>query len=271
VRAFLCHKDNEGVFEKNVKRKGVSTSLIRSNEEHLHLLPMAGLYELTFFRARALEKVLTFLRERNASFGVHLPFVFRYSKVHPLPTSLFESERLDTFEVNLFASLFSRQIGAEYVVVHFPTAQQREDWLEDRTILHECVEHLVKLNEILPVRIENVYMNDRFHNSQDYNWLCFETNAKLCVDVGHLLIDSQIYGFDPVRFIDNVSTHVAEFHIYYADWETYRRCHHAPWGESRDFLRVLDFLRDFDADFVIEPSNDCVEGLEKLLDYWEGL
>jgi len=262
VWTLLCNKDSGGVL----LRKGVSTSIIRSRPDLLETLPQADVYELGFFKMEDLERVLHFFSGRH--FGVHAPFVYRYVDRHPNPTSLNEEKRWDTFSVNRRCADLSKKIGADYVVVHFPNAVQKENWL---FIYEEVEREFSELATLARVRVENVYGNDHFHSAKDYRIFLENTGCKMCVDVGHLLLDAEIYHLSPVKFIEELSDLIEEFHVYYADFETYRRCHDAPWGELKDFFEILEFIRGMDVDFVIEPTPECSEGLEKLLEYWRDL
>lgn len=244
-------------------RKGISTSIIKSNTKFLDQLPKANLYELGFFESKDLETILEFFHGK--SFGIHSPFVYRYADHHPMPTSLDKNSRENTFEVNKRCAELAKKIGAEYIVVHFPNTMQKENWI---FLLKEAKNAFLALNEIIEVRIENVYGNSCFHHAIDYLNFLRNTKCGMCIDIGHLLIDSEIYGFSPLRFIEELSEQIVEFHIYYADLETYKHCHHAPWGESMVFHEVLKIIRDFDVDFVLEPTPDCVDGLERLFEYW---
>ncbi len=252
------------------KRKGISTSTIRANILKIHELPLMELYELTFFQKQDLDILKEFLEKRGKSFGIHLPFVFRYASVHPNPTSLDKNLRNDTYVVNIEGARFAKSFGAEYVVVHFPNAKQKEAWKDVYGIVMESLEHFYELNKIIETRIENVYMNDYFHSADDYLFVLKETGCTMCLDIGHLLIDSEVYNFDPVSFIEKLADLITEFHIYYADPRTYEECHHAPWGDSFNFNRVLDVIKEFDGvDFVAEPSNDCPKLLFKLMEFLE--
>lgn len=251
------------------KRKVVSTSLIRANIDKLNELPDSQSYELTFFKEYDLERLLDFLKNKDATFGLHAPFVYRYAEIHPFPTSLNRMLRYDTYQKNISCALLGKNIGAEYIVVHFPSAKQSENWIKDKSVLKDAISHITEINQILPVRIENVYMNDYFYNPEDYISIAKETNTTLCIDIGHLLIDSEIYNFNPIKFIDKCKDFIDEFHVYYADLEIYSQCHHAPWGDSKQFHDLLSFIKDFQCDFTIEASNDCKDGLDKLLNYVE--
>jgi len=170
--------------------------------------------------------------------------------------------------VNKKCAELARKIGAEYMIIHFPNALQKENWL---SVYREVEREFSELAGVISVRVENVYGNDHFHSAEDYRTFLENTGCKMCVDIGHLLLDAEVYGFSPIEFIEKLSDFVEEFHIYYADFETYKKCHHAPWGESKEFLEVLEFIKDFDADFVLEPTPECEEGLEKLFEYWRDL
>ncbi|WP_448376569.1 sugar phosphate isomerase/epimerase family protein [Fervidobacterium sp.] len=259
------------MHNKMIKRKGISTSIIRADIEKLNFLPDAELYEFTFFKPEDIEILKRFILERKKPFGVHLPFVFRYAQLHPHPTTLDDKLRKDTYDVNIKSALFARELGAEYVLLHFPSAKQKESWRKNVGLVEEVISHLDELNNILSVRIENVYMNDDFHSAFDYLYILKEIGCTMCVDVGHLLLDSEIYEFNPVNFIEVLSDYISEFHIYYADMETYTKCHHAPWGDSEKFQELLRVIKDFNVDFVIEPSNDCPERLQQLMSFWEGI
>jgi len=255
-----------------MKRKGISTSIIRADIEKIDSLPSADLYELTFFKSCDIDKLKKFLSKRGKPFGIHLPFVFRYLLTHPQPTTLDDVVRNDTYDTNLESAQIAKKLGAEYVILHFPSAKQKDSWKNNHKLFEECIEHIEKLNGIVNVRIENVYMNDDFHSAEDYIWVLKESKTKMCIDIGHLLIDSKIYSFDAAEFIEKLADYTVEFHIYYADIVTYEKCHHAPWGDSKEFRKLLEILYQFDnVDFVIEPSNDCPEKLPLLLNFWEGL
>uniref|UniRef100_A0A7C5VL77 Sugar phosphate isomerase/epimerase n=1 Tax=Fervidobacterium thailandense TaxID=1008305 RepID=A0A7C5VL77_9BACT len=256
---------------KKKRRKIVSTSLIRADVERLQTLPSSEFYELTFFKPEHLEKVLTFLKSRNASFGVHCPFIYRYAAVHPHPTSLNKDFRKDTFEKNELCANLSKKIGAEYMVIHFPNAHQKECWKDYGEVLSEVLDHIGTLNEMIEVRLENVYGNDDFHKPEDYIWIARETGTTLCIDVGHLLLDHEIYGVRPVDFILKCEQYISEVHLYYADTETYKRCHHAPWGDSKVFFQVLDVVKELNCDITLEAGPDCSEGLEHLFEFFESL
>lgn len=256
---------------KKRRRKIVSTSLIRANVKRLQTLPCSEFYELTFFKPEDLEHVLAFLKSRNARFGVHCPFIYRYVAVHPHPTSLNRTLRKDTFEKNELCADLSKKIGAEYMVLHFPNAHQKERWKEHRKILSEVLEHIGKLNQMIEIRLENIYGNDDFHKPEDYVWIARETGTTLCIDVGHLLLDFENYGIRPVDFIRKCEQYISEVHLYYADTETYRRCHHAPWGDSKVFFEILDVVKELDCDITLEAGPDCSEGLERLFEFFESL
>jgi len=260
-----------GLLKKKMKRKCISTSLIRANKELIYTLPYAKHYELTFFKSEDIEIIQRFLNERNSTFGIHAPFIFRYKEIHPNPTSLNDELRDDTFKKNIECAHLAKNMGAQYIVIHYPNAMQKEDWRAEKKVVDSSTKHLTELREIIDIRIENVYFNDSFHSAEDFSWLLKESNATLCLDIGHLLLDSEQYEFDVVKFIDTLEEYISEVHIYYADIETYQKCHHAPWGDSKEFLRLLDRIRYLDCDFTIEASNDCKSGLEKLFEYWEGL
>lgn len=252
------------------RRKGISTSTIRANILRIDELPLAELYELTFFQKKDLDKLKEFLEKRGKPFGIHLPFVFRYASVHPNPTSLDRTLRNDTYTVNIKSARFAKSFGAEYVVAHFPNAKQKEAWKDVYDIVIESLEYFYELNKIIETRLENVYMNDYFHSADDYLFVLKETGCTMCLDIGHLLIDSEIYAFDPVSFIEKLQDFITEFHIYYADLKTYEECHHAPWGDSLNFRRVLEVIKGFEnVDFVAEPSNDCPNLLSRLIKFLE--
>ncbi len=250
-------------------RKGLSTSIIRANIEKIDQLPPVAHFELTFFDSEDIDELVNFLKHRKSTFGIHAPFVYRYAQIHPQPTSLDSSMRQDTLAKNLDCVKLARRLGAEYVVVHFPNACQRENWL---CIYDTVVEELSKLNNSeIQVRIENVYGNDFFHTAENFQQLLQETGLKMCVDIGHLLIDSQLYGIDPIKFVEKLKAHIAEFHIYYADLVEYKRCHHKAWKDEKGFIDLLEYIREVDADFILEPSPECLEEFEKLMAYLENL
>ena len=254
-------------------RKGISTSMIRANIEKIETLPVSSHYELTFFKQQDVETVLNFLKKRNATFGIHAPFIYKYKETHPFPTHLLEDLRIDTYITNVFCGKFAKNIGAEYIVIHFPNAKQKDNWKKEK-IVNQAINHIVNLNRIIETRIENVYLNDYFHNPQDYVWLAKETNTRLCIDIGHLLIDTEYYMLDPIDFLNQTIEYTKEYHLYYADIETYNKCHHAPWGDSLQFKKILELIaqvKKLDIDLVIEPSNDCPNELSKLLEYWEAV
>lgn len=254
-----------------MRRKVVSTSLIRADVNRLAELPHAEHYELTFFKEADLPVVLDFLISKGATFGLHAPFIYRYVAKHPHPTTLDDSLRRDTYEKNRKCALLAKRVGAEYVVVHFPTAKQFDDWRSRREILDEVVREYASLNEIVPVRLENVYMNRYLYQPEDYRFFVECTGTTLCLDIGHLLIDSEVFGFSALEFLEKCEDIVSEVHVYYADVTTYERCHHAPWGESSTFLQLLEVVRDLDCDVTIEAGPDCPEGLGKLMSFFESL
>ncbi len=246
-------------------RKGLSTSIIRANISKIDQLPDFDHYELTFFKFEDIEKILDFLTKKRASFGVHAPFVYRYAQIHPQPTSLDPYLRRDTFEKNLECVNLAKRINADYVVIHFPNAEQKENWL---SIYDQVVSEFSSFSqENFQVRIENVYGNNYFHSANDFKDFLEKTKLKMCLDIGHLLIDSEIYGFDHIKFVEELEPYIAEFHIYYADKINYVKCHHKAWEEERKFLQLLELIREMKADFVLEPSPECLEDFEKLLEY----
>ncbi len=253
-----------GIFLKKVK--GISTSFVRANVDKLHTIPHFERYELTFFRDNDLPALKEFLASRKASFGLHAPFVYRYVNHHPYPTSLDKELRRDTFYKNFQCLKFAESLGADYVVVHFPTALQKENWYSD---YFEIIDEFKTLKECAKVqlRIENVYGNDFFYNCREYKDFLKKTELKMCLDIGHLLLDCNYYKFDPLEFIYFLKDFIVEFHIYYASFETYHTCHHKAWSTDFLFLEILDVIKDFDAEFVLEPSPECLEDFEKALEY----
>ena len=245
-------------------RKGISTSWILSNSDLLYDLPKAELYELGFFKSKDLPKIREFLGKREASYGIHAPFIFSFDG-HPALTSTIEKQRVKNMMIMEKCASFSEKFGAEYMIVHFPNAEQKENWLY---LLPSVSDFLVNLNKKLNIRIENVYGNEYFHDSEDYLAFLRDVNLPLCLDIGHLLLDSQIFGFDPIKFVNRISEYIAEVHIYYADSNVYKKCHHKPWGESEDFLNALNILRELDADFVIEATPQCPDGFDQLMNFW---
>ncbi len=248
-------------------RKGVSTSIIKSNIDLLHKLPDADLYELGFFNAEDLDRIKSFINQKNTSFGIHCPFVYRFPR-HPHLTSMDNAKRKKTMEIIEKCAILSKDLKAEYIVVHFPDSYQNENWL---MLLDYIKSFLSHINHIIPVRIENVYFNKYFHSYRDYLRFFEDTEFTFCVDIGHLLMDAEYFRFNPLEFIKKTKNFISEFHIYYADIRSYKKCHHKPWKEDENFLRILNFIKSFDCDMVIEPTPYCNEGLDKLLIYWRNL
>ena len=245
-------------------RKGISTSWILSNSDLLDTLPKAELYELGFFKSKDLPKIREFLERRKASFGVHAPFIFSFDG-HPALTSTFERQKKKTMMIMEKCASFSKEFGAEYMIIHFPDVKQKEDWLHS---LPNVSDFLINLNGKLNVRVENVYGNEYFHSANDYAAFLKDTNLPLCLDIGHLILDSQLFGFDPMKFIDKVYEYIIEMHLYFANLEAYKKCHHKPWGENENFLNILNALQELDADFVIEATPQCPDGFDQLMNFW---
>lgn len=237
-----------------MRRIGVSTSVIRSDfrliNYYIRKFNFANLFEFGFINPMYVHNIYVL---KNKSIGVHSPFVFKLNG-HPMLT---RSNYFETYSKILKSAYFAKNIGAEYLIVHYPDTLQNEDWKGNEILLYE-------LNKIIKIRLENTYGNKFFYSEVDYKRICGNLNLKLCVDIGHLMLDDRI---NPIKFIDTLSDYIEEFHIYFANKLTYNLCHHKPWENDKNYLDLLEYIKNFEADLVIETTPECGENLDKLLNF----
>ncbi|MBZ4650778.1 sugar phosphate isomerase/epimerase [Thermosipho sp. (in: thermotogales)] len=237
-----------------MQRLGVSTSVVKSDLRMIKYLTekfkFSNLFEIGFIDPKYINNLNVI---KGKSIGVHSPFIFKL-KNHP---KLTHSDYHFTFSKILRSAYFAKQIKSEYLIVHYPDALQNDDWNKNLFLLEE-------LSSIIKIRIENTYGNKFFYSEKDYKNLCQDLNLKLCIDIGHLLLDERI---NPFKFIEFLEEYIEEFHIYYADKKIYKICHHKPWSENKYYIELLKLIMKLDADIVIESTPQCNKDLDKLLKF----
>ncbi|ANQ54458.1 MULTISPECIES: TIM barrel protein [unclassified Thermosipho (in: thermotogales)] len=232
---------------------GVSTSVIRSDFRFLKYF-LEKFEDLDFYELGFLSPLfVNNLFNLKKSFGIHAPFIFKMD-FHPKLTC---NDYHETFRKIRQSAFMAKYLSAKYLIVHYPDTLQLQDWKDNFKLLDE-------LKGIIKIRIENTFGNKYFYAAKDYKFLCEELGLTMCIDIGHLLLDERINPFD---FIEELSDFVEEFHVYYADDKTYKKCHHLPWSDNEKYINLLNFIKEFDVDIVIEATPDC-KGLDRLLNFW---
>jgi sugar phosphate isomerase/epimerase len=112
-------------------------------------------------------------------------------------------------------------VGAAYVVVHFPTPYTKEATRRvasaemTQAYILQVGEELAELRTVLgvPIFIENMSFNPRFGSATDYRWFLQKfPGLRMCLDLGHAHLSS--HEDDACAFTLTVAPFVSSLHIY---------------------------------------------------------
>ncbi len=177
-----------------------------------------------------------------------------------------------TFRMITETLAHAEDIGAEYIVVHFPTpctdgAGERQATLE--SIAWKSCDQLAELSlkRDMPIHIEGL-VNSPYLNTGFLSQALSEYHLRYCFDAGHMHLASQTNGFDLYEFAAGIAPFVGSVHLWNNrgndDYLTFR---HIPVHPSQDpgkgwadIRRLLEIMR---------PS--CPVILESPLSYPEAL
>jgi sugar phosphate isomerase/epimerase len=152
----------------------------------------------------------------------------------------------------------AREVGADYVVVHFPTVVRGPvdlSGVAPEAARRQAASVAIELSELasragVRLLLENVGPNPCLCRAEHYCELFEQTPAlQMCLDFGHAHVLD--IGEDVYSFTQKVAPFVASIHLYNANPNSYRvGSHHAPSAERTpelgwmDLPRLLKILRE---------------------------
>lgn len=253
---------------------------------NLPLIDRAGLYRAEFVLFEREDKALLsrFIEERKLRFSVHCPLFNPVDPPeHPLLACIMDAdEKRRKYSLELIRTTMEdgASIGAEYAVVHL---QRVSHFSEDDTgalDYRELIDALWRSCETLTlwsdelgidVCVENLFDHSKFHEARSYVevFRAFP-RLSLCLDIGHLDMDSRIFGVDFDGFIDELLPYLRAVHLQNSkggDFREGEKHWKAPVHESQDPLEgwrdIPSILRD-----IVGKKPDCIINFEAWPDYY---
>lgn len=221
---------------------GISTSAIRGDLSKLATLRGYGFrqWEIGFFDARSLPRVMEFVREEGLVYGFHDPLPRPPSFDYPSLTDPDEGKRATTLDSLRRTVETAVKYQALYVVGHLPSViwHPRPGLDEDTimTLAQDSCSWISSWSEEAgtPILLENVGPNPYFYRAESFLEV-FETHPLLrfCLDIGHLHLTALHTRLDPFDFAQKLSPYTDLIHVYNATPETYRLYHHVPVNPSQ--------------------------------------
>ncbi|WP_257348419.1 sugar phosphate isomerase/epimerase family protein [Pseudalkalibacillus decolorationis] len=230
------------------------TKLFRDDMDHIEIGE--------FPSEESFDEFLKLVREHKVSFGLHSPLYRNQSKYDLLEKVQFEPQQAwEQFENEV---RYMANLGAEYVLVHFPYFKKASVENVDITI-EQGLRRLSKLQDkySIPIVCEPKLGLDRspvgiqyLHNFPLEIWETY--NLKLCIDIGDYLLAVGEKALDYISkwrdFIKVAHLHNVEFHGGEYIWVPVHPSHE---GDGKHFCikEILLFLtRCKDVHFVFEHT-----------------
>ena len=234
------------------------------------------------------------IAEHDLALSIHAPLE-RLSWYNAPPTFTFLCEanperRQLSLRMIEETMMHAQDLGAEYVVVHFPSPGT-SNGVDDRTYdeAFEVAWHSAELlsdmgqRYKIPLHIEGFgpspFLNVAFLTKvlTELPWLSY------CFDTGHMHLQSQQFGFDFYEFARDLAPYIGSFHIWNVrKFEDYAAHRHIPfhpsqspeegWGDIERILRIV-LPQNPKGKIIMESSlqypeelggHDVSEGVERM-------
>lgn len=260
--------------------------MVLARAKNLPLFDETGLRraEFVLFDRGDRELLSRFISERKIRFSVHCPL---FNPVDPPENPLLacimdadEERRKCSMQLIRTTMEDGAAMGAEYAVVHLQRVNHfsREDVgaADARTLkdsLWKSCEELCEWIEMLGIGVcvENLFDHSGFYAAESYAEVFREfPRLSLCLDVGHLDMDSRIFGVDFGEFIRELMPYLRAVHLQNSkggDFKAGERHWKAPVHESQDtsegWRDIPGVLRE-----IVGNKPECVINFEAWPDYY---
>jgi len=237
---------------------------------------ICGIEFCNFGEQSEIEKLIRKADEDKYKIGVHFPLnKASYKYRDPLVVALDEEERSEAFEAIEKELKFGREIGIEYMLMHFPkpmpldenlnwelvSFQSSAEWVWQKDYPYEvfkdnCFEAFKKLSELsykhgIQIVLEFDFVNKYLYEGDLLKELLQQySNIKLCLDSARIHVQNKIdKNFDYKKFIKEMAKYTYSLHlsnVKVTDKLEYR--HYPPlntlkaeehWGDTAEFLRII--------------------------------
>ncbi|MBI2854374.1 MAG: sugar phosphate isomerase/epimerase [Chloroflexi bacterium] len=204
------------------------------------------------------------VRSNGLRWSIHSPLVKLDWYPHP-PTWSFlcdfsPEKRALTMKMVAFTVEQAEQMGAEYVVVHFPTPSGLPQEVENnrvkelRDIGRGSCEYLAGLSQRsgIPIHVEGVGLSPLLDAQYLRKLLAEFTTLRYCFDTAHVYLAALQDGLDYYSFAQSMSSCLGSVHIWntrgMADYLTHRHIPVHPSQDPRDgWVDIARVLRALDA------------------------
>jgi len=237
---------------------------------------ITGIEFCNFGEQEEIEKLVRKAREDNYKIGVHFPLnKASYKYRDPLVVALDEGERIEAFKGIERELEFGRDIGIEYLLMHFPkpmpldeslnwaicsfASPAEREWQRDYPydiFKDNCYKAFEKLSELsnkygIQIVLELDFVNKYLYEGGLLKALLEKySNIKLCLDSARIHVQSKIdKSFEFKIFIKDMAKYTYSLHlsnVKVTDKLDYR--HYPPlktlkvedgWGDTAEFLRII--------------------------------
>jgi sugar phosphate isomerase/epimerase len=249
-----------------------------------------SLVELNMIDISDLSEIKQMIVDHDLTVGVHSPLIMHaWYPFTPTASFLLGDAGEDLKELTLrFVSQTledSRDLGAAYVVAHFPKPapadHQQPDWTPQMEVAWDSAARLAQLAEKYQIRVNIEGFGERPFLSTDFLTRVLTTFPALsyCFDVGHIHLAALHGVLDYFDFLRRLAPYIGSVHL----WNTrgpqdYAEYSHLPTHPSQqpasgwaNIPRTVRIIREInpDAIFIFEHSTQFPSPFE--LDYREGV
>ncbi|AVQ98402.1 hypothetical protein OBCHQ24_05045 [Oceanobacillus iheyensis] len=200
-------------------RIGLSGSVIMSDPEKFPLLfskkDISHIEIGEFPSEESFNDFLELVRKKNVTFGLHSPLYRNQSKYDLLEKVQYEPEQAwEQFEVEVN---YMSQVGAEYILVHFPYFKEEQD-IDTSAVIEDGIKRLVLLQEkySTPIVCEpKLGLNKSTFGIRALDNFPIEVwdkyGIKLCIDIGDYLLAT---GDKVMDYIEKWKSHIKVVHLH---------------------------------------------------------
>ncbi len=234
-------------------------------------------FELFNFPPDELPALKRILLSEDLAFGVHAPLV-RPDWYPDPPTVSFlcnvnSEDRKLTMRMIEEAASQAQDIGAEYLLVHFPSPCEDASGESERKLEYIAWKSCDWLAELsakrgIPIVAEGVGASQHLRADLLAKMFSEYPVLRFCYDVGHMKLASLVRNLDPYEFAQAVKPFTIEVHLWnIRGREDYRRYHHIPVHPSQkpeegwmDVRRIIEIFGEReDVFFILESPSSFPE------------
>lgn len=255
---------------------------------------ISGIEFCNFEEMSEIERIVGIAKKDKFKIGIHFPLCkWNYKFRDPLVLALEETERREAFEAIERELEIAKEIGAKYLLIHFPKPMAldeslkwdicyfptSEEMMYDSKYPYEefesnCAEAFEKLSKLSEKTGVTVVLELDFINKYIYekglfkNFLDKYKNIRICLDSARLHIQSVIdKDFQLYKFIEDMGPYTYLLHLSNVKVSDRLELRHYPvlpelnteegWGDIGEFLRVLSQKRK-DYKILFEHRSDLI-------------